>query len=140
MVNKENVRKWVDALRSGDYKQTTGILERVNRYDDSRTHCCLGVACRVFMKEEDNEGILTAISDRHITKFTWHENEEGEADTLPEPVSVWLGINSNNPVLLTGEDGELIPASTLNDEEHFRYTFDQIADLLEEKYLNDNSE
>ena len=27
MVNKENVRKWVAALRSGDYAQTTGVLQ-----------------------------------------------------------------------------------------------------------------
>lgn len=33
--------KWVSALRSGKYKQTTGIM-----YDQG-AHCCLGVLCEV---------------------------------------------------------------------------------------------
>ena len=35
--------KWVEALRSGDYKQGEGLL-----YNDiGKTYCCLGVACKI---------------------------------------------------------------------------------------------
>jgi hypothetical protein len=38
--------KWVEALRSGRYKQTTGQLQSLSGY------CCLGVACREFIAPE----------------------------------------------------------------------------------------
>lgn len=37
----DNAKRWVAALRSGEYDQTTGRLERDGAY------CCLGVACLV---------------------------------------------------------------------------------------------
>ena len=40
-MDKELKEKWVAALRSGDYGQTTGCLV------DGRGHCCLGVLCEV---------------------------------------------------------------------------------------------
>ena len=41
---KEHLRKWVEALRSGDYKQAEGALSRGDSY------CCLGVACDIYRK------------------------------------------------------------------------------------------
>ena len=38
----ENQTKWVEALRSGKYKQGKGYLSRGGEY------CCLGVACDIF--------------------------------------------------------------------------------------------
>ena len=43
---KENIKNlWVDALRSGEYNQTTHQLE------DKEGYCCLGVLCKVGEKE-----------------------------------------------------------------------------------------
>lgn len=46
-------KQWLDALRSGDYKQTRGILE-TQTYDPEhdyregqRAYCCLGVLCQI---------------------------------------------------------------------------------------------
>ena len=44
MSTEEARALWVKALRSGEYKQTTGQL----RKDDG--HCCLGVACDLYGK------------------------------------------------------------------------------------------
>lgn len=50
-VNEENVRKWVAALRSGEYVQKRGTLSGlVYDHPDAVTssvmgYCCLGVAC-----------------------------------------------------------------------------------------------
>lgn len=41
-MDKELKDKWVKALRSGYYKQTTGILCR------GGSHCCLGVLCELL--------------------------------------------------------------------------------------------
>lgn len=52
-------RKWIKALRSGDYKQTTGGL--YSKLENA--YCCLGVACVInginkrFLK---NEGTIPA--------------------------------------------------------------------------------
>lgn len=37
--------KWIEALRSGEYKQTTGILRYVDNGEES--FCCMGVLCEV---------------------------------------------------------------------------------------------
>ena len=61
-MNKEIKDKWVTALRSGKYKQTTGALRRVTA-DGESGFCCLGVLCDVVdpdgwdMKIADCEGV-----------------------------------------------------------------------------------
>ena len=44
---KPTIQKWVDALRSGKYKQAKGTLH------DAKTggFCCLGVYCKVITKD-----------------------------------------------------------------------------------------
>lgn len=56
--------KWVKALRSGEYEQTTGQL----RYDPSfsgrrnPSYCCLGVLCEVLGAKYDPSGGLPKTS------------------------------------------------------------------------------
>lgn len=38
-------KKWLQALRSGEYEQTTGCLSDENGY------CCLGVLCEIVIKD-----------------------------------------------------------------------------------------
>jgi hypothetical protein len=42
-MDKDIKAKWVKALRSGEYVQTTDVL-----FDEFGGHCCLGVLCRVM--------------------------------------------------------------------------------------------
>ena len=44
MMN-ENAKKWVKALRSGEFEQGTGYLRKGDKF------CCLGVACAVYQDE-----------------------------------------------------------------------------------------
>ncbi len=67
----ENIKKWINALESGDYQQTTGRLRRGDAM------CCLGVACD--------------ISD--ISNWTKNDRYMGEKDVLPNNVMAWLGIS-----------------------------------------------
>lgn len=41
----ENAKKWVEALRSGEFKQTTQTLQ------DAGGYCCLGIAAVVYERE-----------------------------------------------------------------------------------------
>lgn len=56
-MNPELKKKWVDALRSGEYKQGKGIL------NGERGFCCLGVLCEVMELPKEKDG------DRFIYRF-----------------------------------------------------------------------
>ncbi len=42
---EQNVKRWLQALRSGRYQQTTKDLCNL------QGHCCLGVACEIFKRD-----------------------------------------------------------------------------------------
>ena len=116
--NKANLRKWVAALRSGDYTQ--GRLANYNQ--DSDSYCCLGVACHVAE--------LSGVSPLGQGALHWRTR-----GSLIPAVRDWLGVNSTDPVLVAG--GQPLhagpgTASVLNDVD--KKTFPEIADLIEIKY------
>jgi len=116
---KEQIQAWVRALRSGEYSQTKGRLQ-----NDSG-HCCLGVACDVF--------IPNGMKTMHPTTGLMNGALPHDQANSPE----WL--RKLERIL-----GVLIPA--LNDygsiniglehnEQFEPFTFDEIADLLEYEYI-----
>ena len=124
-----NAQKWVDALRSGKYTQTRGVLR--NDEGNEPKFCCLGVACDLYAKETNVDGwqkIETGVNT--LYRFV-SEGSSSEA-ALPRPVAEWLGLNS-----VEGEfDPELagLKVSTLialNDDCNMRYNFKKIADIIE---------
>jgi hypothetical protein len=85
---KTRIFAWLDALRSGEWKQTTsGDLHRNNG------HCCLGVGSVIAGCPQD-DGEYLAIKDRYGLKSIWgmyangyggdltHHNDNGT--TFPE--------------------------------------------------------
>lgn len=106
-------KRWVKALRSGEYSQATGNLQKDNSY------CCLGVACIVLIPESE---------------LKRNPNNKQLIGSLPtgdvQPNSPkWLQkINSDYNV----KNG--IKLWELNDMEE--YTFDMIADCLELEYIH----
>ena len=118
----ENAKKWVAALRSGEYRQTQGILQ------DSNGFCCLGVACDLYAKEhpearwmqtDNGVYIFNALPSQPTTSVR-------SGTILPAPVQQWLG--------LTSADGELAGI----DESLLLYNdrgtpFEQIAHIIESK-------
>ncbi len=132
---RENVRKWVEALRSGKYQQGEGAL-RIHTPGEKDRFCCLGVACDALNPEgwHSTEGF----GDEHVG-FTFREHGI-EYDTPPrEFMADVLGIDNPDPVLLQqGEvEGGALRATYVNDE--LAWGFEKIADLVEAKYLADDS-
>lgn len=121
--NKANIRLWVDALRSGKYRQGRQYLETVGK-DGVVRHCCLGVACRVAMANGVDEFTTTRGDETVITVFDKH------VGVLPLNVRVWLGLDDCDPKLVV--DGS-VTAIEANDD--CNWSFDQIASALEETYL-----
>ncbi len=109
-MNKELAKKWVAALRSGEYKQGTGCLKNLDG-----TYCCLGVLAEVAgfgNSIEKPTGIIYSFEMENF-RFT---------NTIPE--HTWekeFGFPKDF-------DSELI---NKNDSRY--YTFSQIADIIEAK-------
>jgi hypothetical protein len=69
----ENTKKWVEALRSGKYKQTEHVLQDTNGY------CCLGVACVVY---EQETGITLQRSE--VSKYLLGSDLSGRREGVKE--------------------------------------------------------
>src|SRR4051812_6793094 len=107
----ENAKKWVKALRSGDYEQTRNTL----RQDDS--FCCLGVACDLHAKATGNEWTED--------ETTWGWQYFGSSHVLPYEVVDWLGLNDST--------GEISDDQSLSSDNDRGASFADIARLIEEK-------
>jgi len=117
-MNKEVVKKWVDALESGEYTQGKEYLNYHQRF------CCLGVLCELALKE----GIL--LEEDKILSESGNCRYEGNGAFLPRKVQHWLGAESCDPFL-----GKEIrkSCSTWNDDEGLHKTFPEIAAMLREE-------
>lgn len=119
MPNTENIKKWVEALRSGGYCQTSGVLRRSH---PSNGFCCLGVAC-------DLSGVGEWEQDRNY--FWYYRTRNGvSADLMPAEVCAWLGIASNDPSVVVDRKADVLSAH--NDSGR---TFLEIAAAIEAKFL-----
>ena len=122
-MKEQIARTWVEALRSGDYKQTAGVLY------DGEGYCCLGVLCRVM-------GYKFEVTTPSV--FKWHvadvTENESSSQLLPRKAMVKAGIKSNNgQVNFVTEDGdsEQITLAEMNDNGQ---NFETIADFIEENW------
>jgi hypothetical protein len=112
-MNPQIKQKWVDALRSGDYKQTQHRLH--NEYG----FCCLGVLCDLYGKENNVEWEINEDSGKYMF--------QDKVGVLPFSVIKWSGIADSGP---PGNDQMYIGTlAALNDGGS---TFNEIADLIEE--------
>jgi len=131
--NKENIRKWVTALRSGEYQQVKRHLSLNGSY------CCLGVACELAIANGVGVKRTAVASIRADGDDDTYVNYDGGMSYMPNSVRKWLGIDCGDPVLTEkiDESGFKSPvtASDMNDRED--KTFAEIADAIEQKYLAD---
>lgn len=135
--NVENMRTFVEALRSGKFTQGSSQLE-FTRDDGVTRNCCLGVACRVASENGVELPIKLVPSSSNYANNSYVAFDD-ETSFLPHSVVAWLGLRDteheyrpNNPDLIA-EDGTERTATKLNDVYH--YTFSQIADCFERTFL-----
>jgi hypothetical protein len=130
--NKERIQKWVDALRSGEFKQGRGQL-RDKTFNNEYRHCCLSVACEVF-RRETGRGAWNGNND-----FVVHhedENLEVASSYLPPSVIRWFSFPYKDPLISNGKSSRY--ASFRNDVE--KWTFEEIADGIERTYIKEKTE
>lgn len=115
-INKEAVQDLVDTLRSEKYTQ---ISWKLRDYEKGR--CCLGVACEVYK--------------RRTGKGRWRRQVftagDSSGSVMPLGVFKYFGFESANPIFK--DDTIQASASAVNDG--LRFSFAEIGDLIETRYL-----
>lgn len=121
-MNPEIREQWCKALRSGEYKQTTGALRRLPEPSSPPGHCCLGVLTDLYVKA----------TGKTKTTYSYRYNGEDmdiwDDPGLPIVVMEWAGLSSDNPTLYRA-GGSCATAIEWNDERGA--DFQQIADMID---------
>ena len=119
-----NIQKWIAALRSDKYGQTSGFLK------DEQGYCCLGVACEI--SKLGNWEVANPFSNFN---YCIEGEDQQEYNYLPTSVTEWLGLKNSVGWFGSGNDMDgyknLIE---LNDEE--KLNFNKIADFIEENWFD----
>lgn len=113
-VTPEEARAlWIEALRSGRFKQGKGRLARVE--EAGVEYCCLGVGCEVYI--EQGRGLRKKLSGGGYLY--------GDCGgTLPEIVRDWLGLEDSTGTLVDRK-------RNLAGRNDSGATFEEIALLIE---------
>ena len=110
-MKKAIAMKWIQALRSGKYAQTQGVLK------DDDGFCCLGVLCDISKKGKWSD------AGYYI---------DSEFD-LPYEVMDWAGMKDNvGNEFSYGREKMKMTLPMLNDDE--KLSFNQIANFIERRY------
>lgn len=121
--------KWLEALRSGEYQQGTGLL----RSEDDK-YCCLGVLCDVAEKEGVVKGELKDSPEYMGLKSDPRYYYGAEHHILPIEVIEWAGMADSQSTLekiqagVFGEGSEGV-LTWINDISGAN--FDRIAEVIE---------
>lgn len=123
--------KWLEALRSGEYKQGGGAL--CANASDGMEYCCLGVLTDIYAKEKGIAFYPTKNVDNE-----WDAPLRDTLDVSSRPkellcneVIEWAGLDCDNPLVVATVYTETCnyTVADLNDEHHL--TFNEIADAIE---------
>ncbi len=113
-MKKSVMKKWVAALRSGEYKQCYHQLQDTNGF------CCLGVLIDLYIAEKGFEAF-------NFSSMQVNDDGTLKGMFLPGAVQNWAGMLYGNGSL-SDDDISLV---TLNDR---RTPFSEIADIIEARY------
>lgn len=113
----EAAKKWVAALRSGQYQQCVNAL----RSDDA--YCCLGVASEISGLGKWIDGHVFQDETLAAAEYRGEDVTYEEEFTSPD-VQKWLGLRTKD-----GAIGNGITLAELNDQ---GTPFSEIADIIEQ--------
>lgn len=121
-MNPRVKQLWIEALRSGKFKQAQGRLKTENGY------CCLGVLCELHRRE---------VGGTEWKRYSSEEGKyiyDGHIMDLPWSVVSWADLDQSDPRIIDAFIGDVYlhseKMSGLNDSGE---TFGTIATLIEEK-------
>ena len=115
-MKKNVMKKWVKALRSGEYHQGKGQL-----VDNQDNFCCLGVLCNIA------PGDVRGNWSQDDCGCCWYMY--GEDRVLPKKIMEWAGMSHDDGSMYM--DDTNICLMELND---YGASFDEIADIIEHNW------
>lgn len=125
-MNKKIKELWLNALRSGEYKQCRYRLKKINN-KNQESFCCLGVLTDLAIKNskigdwninKNQTGVNYLNNNRLITRHI----------TLPPDIAHWAGMhNINSTGTFLGKNGYI----SLSDKNDRGASFKQIANIIE---------
>lgn len=132
-MDQELKTKWVEALRSGEFRQTSGKLHD----QETDSYCCLGVLCKVAGAEfgtaeieaESDEGSYPSTID-HAPVLNGRVLVDDDAEELSDAFSKEIGIEDQQFELIKRNDG--FGEDPAKPEFVRQQTFQEIADYIEE--------
>jgi hypothetical protein len=123
-MKKSVADKWVEALLSGKFKQTTGSLKKTK--GKSSGHCCLGVLCAI-----SNLGKWNRQGNTEERTFL------GASEFLPREVEEWAGMTSDNgncSISIEQDDDDFVTYDNLVEMNDDGRTFKEIAEVIKKNY------
>jgi len=129
LQNKELVKQWVEALRSGKYRQIADRLRR--ELDTGYGYCCLGVLCEIAKPLTSEEVLERKLQD------------DGYIPTVINKLLQQQQIDNSliarfRELVVLMPSGKLTAVTILNDD--LQMSFSEIADLLEQTHLKDGED
>lgn len=131
MVNKQNMRLAVAALRSGEFEQGRGSLKEITTLADETfqvKYCCLGVFCEVAMRN----GVDLQVEGTKKLSGAYRVRFDYNGHSLPPRVQEFFGLEQEDPEMCRNEYGQIRTAVYANDIAD--WTFEQIATGFEDFY------
>jgi hypothetical protein len=137
-MNEQIAKQWVEALRSGKYNQGQGFLCRIDA-NGNKYHCCLGVLCEILGVKGEKIDLEEDPDTRDIIDSGQTIIAYDYCVKLP-PEVVFKSAEFVNPTgnpRIFGVNGDMDTLADLNDGTFSRsFTFNEIADIIEEKWSN----
>jgi len=114
-MTPELKRKWIKALRSGEYRKSTAVLKRFFRTTEPR-HCCIGVLCELVKDDfEDAKNLIQRRPD-----FGGHASRTSVGAIMDFRTLGHVGLSNEHQKTLTN----------MNDK---GASFDRIANWIEKR-------
>lgn len=115
-MNNRIKTKWIEALKSGDYKQ--GVHALKTNSEGEVKYCCLGVLCDLYAKE--NKKRWGKPSNLYPTFMK-------QVSVLPKEVMEWAGLEEESGTFRYKRR----PNSLMNLNDRERFSFKDIAKIIE---------
>lgn len=112
----DNAKKWVAALRSGEFEQGAKYFAKDGKY------CCLGVACMIYQREV---GGLDIGFNKESGALIFDDLEK----FIPHKVRAWIGLRSETGAYRF--DKGFLEHTALTERNDRGTPFAEIADIIE---------
>lgn len=134
-MRQDILKRWLEKLRSNEYKQCKSYLCRVSPGPEL-SYCCLGVLCDIV---KDDIGL-------QWEQERFYANINRQCYSLPSEVIQYCDLDSNNPTVQIPEGHRIrkglsdckTTLANLNDS--YGLNFKEIADIIEYNFLEKSVE